>query len=55
MGHNFAIRIDGEVIDRTNIISDEVVELTELEPGEYEFICEPRVNLGMSGTLIVTD
>lgn len=55
MGHNFAIRIDGEVTDRTAIISDDVVELTvELEPGEYEFICEPHVNLGMSGTLIVT-
>lgn len=56
MGHNFAIRIDGEVTDRTAIISDDVVELTvELEPGEYEFICEPHVNLGMRGTLIVTD
>ncbi len=53
--HNIAIRSGSEVIAASDLITVGSVDLTvELDAGEYEFICEPHVALGMVGDLTIT-
>lgn len=53
--HNIAIRSGSEVIAASDLITEGTVDLTiDLEAGEYEFICEPHVALGMVGDLTIT-
>lgn len=54
--HDFAVELDGEVIDKTEVIAeaDESVTL-DLEPGTYTFLCTVpgHAAAGMEGTLTV--
>lgn len=48
--HNIAV--EGESSD---LVAEGTTEVTvDLEPGEYEFQCDPHASAGMTGTLTVT-
>lgn len=53
--HNIAIRQDGEILEESELIAEDTVELTvDLEAGDYEFVCTPHVGAGMVGDLTIT-
>jgi plastocyanin len=53
--HDIAVRKGDEVIDKTDLITEDSVDLTvDLPKGDYEFICTPHVDAGMRGKLTIT-
>lgn len=53
--HNIAIRQDGEMLEESELIAEDTVELTvDLEAGDYEFVCTPHIGAGMVGDLTIT-